>query len=293
MDAIIRREFPKFLKRKERAFKAKQKVMKNFEKLSQQLFNEKKMEDLKKENPPIHPWRPCPGGHCWVRMHPRQVKPSPKNPSGYTMVDGHCRINAKKKEMIHLDEISRISEQHFKNLKNKPCPDNLGFKAKNADGRAYDDLIAGWTQYWNDIFQPQERLDPNLVKALIASESGFNKKSSARVPGTKNDRAHGLMQITDSTIRILNDEKGELKDHFIKVNKTEILDPSANIYAGIRWLFHKKRLTSAKLRREATWLEAIASYKAYLNEMLKNPDVIPTGMKNLNDNYEVLKKCKK
>ncbi|MGE0632177.1 MAG: transglycosylase SLT domain-containing protein [Pseudobdellovibrionaceae bacterium] len=293
MDAMIRREFPKYLKRKARAFKEKQKVLKNFAILSDQLLNEQKVSELKIENPPTHPWRPCPAGHCWVRSHPRQVKSTRKNPDGYTMVDGHCRINPKKKEIIFLDEIEKISESHFRDLKLRPCPIDLGFNKKTANGLAFDDLIAGWTQYWNDIFKPQEPLDPNLVKALIASESGFNAKSVIAVSKSKKNMARGLMQITDQTLKILNDEKGELKDHFVKLTKTQVMNPSANIYAGIRWLFHKKRLASGKLGHEASWMETIANYKSYLNKKIENPNEKFKGMDNITRNYGRLKECKK
>ena len=80
------------------------------------------------------------------------------------------------KDQLYLDEIQEISKQHFSYLKNKPCSIDLGFKNKFVDGSQYDDLIAGWTQYWNEIFQPEIFLDPNTVKALIASESGFDLK---------------------------------------------------------------------------------------------------------------------
>lgn len=39
----------------------------------------------------------------------------------------------------------------------------------------------------------------------------------------------------------------------------------------LRWLFHKKRLASVKLKREASWIEAVAEYKSYLQAWKKNP----------------------
>lgn len=121
------------------------------------------------------------------------------------------------------------------------------FKAKPQ----YDDLIFGWTQYWNKTLNPKQPLDANLVKALIASESGFNIKSNIPA-GKKIGRAHGLMQLTDQTIQIFGDTQGELKNDFISLTPQDLSDPSSNICAGIRWLFRKKVTASARLGRAAT-----------------------------------------
>ncbi len=293
MERAIQKEFPKVLRRKKLAFIAKKEILKNFNILSKQLLKEKRNEELKKLNPPIHPWRTCPLGSHWVNTHPRQVQLSNKNPNGFTIVDGYCRPNPTKKDQIVIDEIRRISEKFFKNIKNKPCAINLGFKTKKKNGLAYDELIAGWTGYWNEVFKPNEKLEPDFVKALIASESGFNREAITDIPLKKNDKARGLMQITDQTIKILNNPKGELANHIIKLSKKEIMDPSANIYAGIRWLFHKKYLTSKILGREASWKETIINYKGYWKDYLKNPNGKYSGMTNIYEHYEILKKCQK
>jgi soluble lytic murein transglycosylase-like protein len=108
-------------------------------------------------------------------------------------------------------------------------------------------------QHWNDIFNFKEPLDPNLVKALIATESSFRVDP----PGTK---ARGLMQLMPETFGYLNNTK-ELKEHFIEIKKKEnYLDPSANICAGVRWLFRKKVTAGALLKRDADWIEAVADY---------------------------------
>ena len=49
-----------------------------------------------------------------------------------------------------------------------------GLLAEFDDANKYDVLIRGWVRYWNEIFQPKNPLDPNLVKALMATESSFN-----------------------------------------------------------------------------------------------------------------------
>lgn len=65
-------------------------------------------------------------------------------------------------------------------------------------------------------------------------------------------------------------------------------DPALNIAAGIRWLFRKRETASAKLKRQATWTEAAADYKSYLEKWEKQPD--HKQMNKLVDYYERLKK---
>ena len=69
----------------------------------------------------------------------------------------------------------------------------------------------------------------------------------------------------------------------------EVADPNANLFAGIRWLFHKKYLASHRLKREATWVEAIAEYKGLLSQLgkVEKADRI---MINLESYYKRLKK---
>jgi ribosomal protein S15P/S13E len=152
-------------------------------------------------------------------------------------------------------------------------------------------LIAGWVQYWNEILKSDQPLDPNLVKALIASESNFyperlnNKKDS--------NSARGLMQITNDTRKLLDDGK-ELKDHYVTATKKDLNDPAVNICAGVRWLFRKREIASAvRLKRQATWLEAAEEYKGdlegLLNENKKSQKDVAPFLKYLQD----VKKCQK
>lgn len=135
-------------------------------------------------------------------------------------------------------------------------------------------------QYWNDIFHPNDPLNPNLIKALIATESSFNTDPK------KVKSAHGLMQITNLTFRILRDAKGELKDHLIRMTRKQLLSPSTNICAGIRWLFWKKITVSVRLKRIASWEEAIIEYKGYWDEVDSGHD--PEAMQNLRQYLERL-----
>lgn len=240
-----------------------------------------------KKNLEPHHWRLCPYGEHWVNTHPTRVSPSKKNPAcSITTRKGHCAKNPSGKDQLYPDEIKSISEDQFKTVKNQPCSMNLGFD----DGSQFDELIAGWTQYWNEVFQPKVQLSPNIVKALIASESGFrtgllaNKKNS--------NSARGLMQILNSARKTLGDEGGELQDHFLTVTKTELNDPSINICAGIRWLFQKHKLASSYLQRDASWEEAVMNYKGKLKT--KSVDKETEKQKKIfNDYLSRLEKCEK
>lgn len=167
----------------------------------------------------------------------------------------------------------------------KPCSLPLDF---GAAGSQYDDLIAGWVQYWNDVLKPDVPLDPNLVKALIASESSFDPDKLAD-PNNSNS-ARGLTQILNSTRKILGNDKGELKDHFITVTKADLNDPGVNVCAGVRWLFQKRKLASIHLKRQASWIEAIWEYKGTAGLPKKDAK---QEMDMFNGFYEDYQKCAK
>lgn len=111
-------------------------------------------------------------------------------------------------------------------------------------------------------------LAPDFLKALVATESGFDTPRDVQ---SKVGPARGLIQITEQTRRILQDPKGELKDYLIEMTVEESRDPEVNIAAGTRWLYHKKQLANRRLKREATWEEAVAEYKGILPVLGKNP----------------------
>lgn len=123
------------------------------------------------------------------------------------------------------------------------------------------------------MFEAKDLLDPNLVKALIASESSFepdviNYKNSSKI-----GPARGLMQLTDDTVQILYGHKVELRDHFIYLSHTTVMDPSANICAGTRWLFQKKagakeRYAKVDPDHTVSWDDAVAEYKGVLGGLL-------------------------
>jgi hypothetical protein len=246
-----------------------------------------KAQPIKKDAPPVHSWRICPYGEHWVRTHPMHVPASKTHPEGsITTRHEHCAKNPSGKDQFYPDEVQEIAKNNFSKLKNKPCPISL---ISGVDGNQYDDFIAGWVQYWNEVLKPDELLDPNLVKALIASESGFNAKAMASK--TNSNSARGLMQITNKSRKLLGGDHGDLKDHLITVTKEELNDPNINICAGIRWLFEKRRIASVHLKRTATWTEAVWKYKTL--ELAKTKKKAEDIKNKFNKFYEVLQKCEK
>ncbi len=211
----------------------------------------------------IHPWRLCHIGKHFVKKHIVHLPPSREHPNGTTIErHEHCAINPSKKDILSFDEIQEITEKHFHQLGGAP-------KAGMLKGYAYADKfdaeIRGWTRYWNDIFSLPDPLDANLVKALIASESSFHQETN--IPAKKHGRARGLMQITDSTMTALSNHHGELSNYLICFEHVKLLNPTANICCGVRWLFRKKITASSKLDRQATWIEAVADYKGILKNL--------------------------
>jgi hypothetical protein len=248
-----------------------------------------KNTDIADENK-SHPWRQCPIGEHLVVTHQMKVPISIKNPDGFTSRKEHCALNPRRNKKVISDylgpdEIDYIATKYFGTLKGPPTEDNLGFE----DGNKYDHFIRGWTKYWNDIFKPTVPLDPNLVKALIGSESSFNANPEAQNAGTAG-KARGLIQLTDQAVTALSIPNNEIKDYYVKISREDTANPNRSIAAGIRWLFHKKRLASGKLKREATWEEGIVEYKAYSKEMIAGKHMNEKGMIVIYDLFKRLQK---
>lgn len=157
------------------------------------------------------------------------------------------------------------------------------------NGNSYDHLIAGWTKFWNEILNPKVPLSPDFVKALIATESGFR---ISRDTNSKDGAARGLIQLTENTRKILQNQKGELQNHFIALSVEESREPTTNVAAGIRWLHHKKKLAEHRLKREITWEEASAEYKGILSQIGKN-ETADGIMKKLREYHERLRSQRK
>lgn len=275
------KEFPRVIARQRMRAKESDKRFKAFKPVAEALVR----NGIESRH---HQWRLCSPGHHWVREHLRKTQ------SGFTSVEGHCRINLGRKDELSADEIVQITKNVAIDKSWMPASDNLGFLLpKNFDGNQYDRSIAIWTKYWNDIFAPDILLDADFVKALMASESGFNP-----VPIGKNKKnpAYGLMQVTKQTLRILGDPKGELKNHLIHVDENTIAYPDVNIAAAIRWLHFKREKASKRLGRPATWQEALLEYKGYLKKKTPRAPGKPQehkGMKVFRGFYERLQDARK
>lgn len=233
----------------------------------------------------IHPWRICPIGKHYVRVHPEHTPSSKEHPTGEIVtIRGHCARNPSHKnlnkqdiptkDILSFEELQFIAKTYFMDLKGPPKAHILPFDRADE----FDPQIRGWVMYWNQVFDAKDPLDPNLVKALIASESSF--KPDTKTPTSNGTGiAHGLMQLTDDTINIINGSKTGLKDNFLHITFDEASEPSTNICAGVRWLFMKyagarERIAKANLNRQATWDDGIAEYKGILKGIIenKNPD---------------------
>ena len=232
-----------------------------------------------------HPWRVCPRGQHLVRAHLEHIPPSKEHPEGHVITrHEHCAANPTHKDKLTFNEMQAMTAVYFHDLSGPPTPILLTKEFSGAD--KYDLFIRGWVQYWNSIFPSDDPLDPDLVKALIATESSFNQDIDKIHPESS---AHGLMQITNPTLHILQNHNGELSDHLIHLTLHELQDPSANICAGVRWLFRKKVTAKARLHRTASWEEAVADYKSYLLDIISGNKPEPHAMQDLRRYLAILK----
>ena len=212
-----------------------------------------------------------------VREHPRHVPVTKKNPRGITLVHRHIR----RLPGTYLDasEIEKVFKKYDRRKLMYPTSKRL-MEYNNSD--KYDEHIAIWTDYFNNVFNSNPPLDPDVVKALIASESGFK----ADPPGNK--IATGIAQITKQTLEILQDPRGEAKDFiFNKIRQKDLKDPAVAIPMAVRWLFRKKETVRNKLRRDPTSEELILEYKGMLKS---GTDLKINALENFKDHYEKLKK---
>lgn len=210
-----------------------------------------------------------------VRTHPRYVKPSAKNPDGITIVDQHLR----RVPGTFLDEkeIYKITNGYSLKGIQKPSKNNL----ESPDGNLYDNQISIWTNYFNKLFKITPSLDPNMIKALIGSESNF--KVDARTP-----QAIGIAQITKQTLKIAQDPNGEVKDFiFNNISQKDLENPDIAIPIAVRWLSHKKSMAEIKLGRPATHEDIILEYKGLLKSETKYKN---NALKQYRKFYEILTK---
>lgn len=210
-----------------------------------------------------------------VHTHSRRVKPSIKNPRGITVVDEHLR----RLPGTYLDELEIYKIANGYNLKKVllPSTQDLGFD----DDNAYNDLIATWTDYFNQLFNINPKLDPDMIKALIGSESGFEIDP-------KNPLAIGVAQITKETLKIIQNPKGEAKDFiFNSISQKDLKNPELAIPIAVRWLAYKKTRAESKLGRPATHEEIILEYKGLLKS---KTEFKKKALERYRELYGILKK---
>lgn len=237
-------------------------------------------EALAKFSEPVHPWKLCPPGEHYVRQATVQEHVRDGSVVRSHLRRDHCRESQNStKNILTAHEAADMAELFP--LTDQPLGSALGFGKRETE---FDDLIRGWTEYWNHVLNPSPSLDPMIVKALIASESSFDANA-----GKGKKSAIGLMQLMPDTIRYLNGERNELEDHIFEFDSQDIFDAGLNISAGIRWLFRKRELAAHRLKRDATWEEAVSEYKDYLRRVLKNPKVSQKGMNIFRENLEKLR----
>lgn len=189
-----------------------------------------------------------------VHEHPRHVPIGPQNPDGITIVDQHLR--QLKDASLDLEEINSTFINYDRKKLLYPTSGKLNIY-KNSD--KFDDTIAVWTDYFNKQFNANPPLDPDIVKALIASESGF------RVDPHENKKAFGISQITPSTLKIVQDPKGEAKEFiFNKIRQKDLKNPDIAIPMSVRWLFRKRATAMVLLKRAPDHEELILEYKGLL-----------------------------
>lgn len=210
-----------------------------------------------------------------VHEHPRRVPPSSKNPDGVTIVDQHIR--RVPGTFLDRDSIQKIYQEYSR--KGIPYPGSDKLDLENADD--FDEQIAVWTDYFNKIFKIDPPMDPDMIKALMDSESSFNTTARTNV-------AIGLMQITKDTLKIMQDPKGEVKDFiFGKIRQKDLENPDISIPMGIRWLAWKRARAQSKLGRPPTNEELILEYKGLLKSKSK---WAKDALDNYRKSYEKLKK---
>ena len=211
-----------------------------------------------------------------VKEHPRKVSVSKKNPDVITIVDKHPR----RLDGTFLDKKEIEKNVQSYDLKNLIYPKS-GKLVKYPDSDKYDELIAIWTDYFNKKFPSESLFDPDVIKALIGSESGFKLDPV-------NPQAFGIAQITKETFKALQDPKGEVKEFiFTKFTLKDLKNPVVAIPMAIRWMFRKKRLAQGKLGKEPNAEEIILEYKGLLKSTSKYKD---KSLKKFRELYVLLKK---
>lgn len=213
-----------------------------------------------------------------VREHVLKVPVSSKNPEGKTIRDSHTR----RQPGTDLDREGIFNLYRSYDLKGLiyPTAKRLLKEYKNSDD--YDELIAVWIDFFNKKLGADVPLDPDLVKALIASESSFRHDPSS------NRIAFGITQITKQTLRVIQDPRGEAKEFIFKgIRQKDLKEPNVAIALAVRWLYRKQYTAKSKLGRMPSHEEVILDYKGLLRSTTKYKD---TALENYRRHYGIFKK---
>lgn len=168
----------------------------------------------------------CPIGYHIVKGHRRTCASGTK-----TWVDTHIRKNRGKHTMYLAENLLFLywtREKKYEKLK----------AIKGYPGyHELDSIIQFWLEYWGNKFKKFPKVDPLLIKALIAKESSFNPKADPKV---SHSSAYGLMQVVDTTRKALTGKiKSSVTRNFITVSRKNLENPVINIAVGVRWLVVK------------------------------------------------------
>lgn len=214
-----------------------------------------------------------------VREHSLHVPISGRNPTGVTIRDRHLR--RLKGTYLDAAEIESLFKGYDRKGLAYPTGRKLTEKYKNAD--KFDEIIAVWTDFFNKKFNAEPPIDPDIVKALISSESDFDPD-----PFGNRKIAIGIAQITKKTLKILQDPNGEAKDFIFKdIRQKDLKDPNISIPMAVRWLHRKKETAAIKLKRVPSHEEIILEYKGLLKS---DSDYKKAGLKKYREAYATLKK---
>lgn len=178
----------------------------------------------------------CPPGYHIVKGHYRKTK------DGKTWVDKHQRKNRNKsKKMTYFPE--NLLYLFWSNTKKYKLLKSIkGFKGFHE----IDSVIQFWLEYWASKFKQIPKIDPLLIKAIIAKESSFNPKADPKVAHSS---AYGLMQIVDKSRAALSGRiESSVTMEYIVVTREDLEDPVINIAVGTRWLIVKFFLLKKKDR---------------------------------------------
>ncbi len=152
-----------------------------------------------------------------------------------TWVDAHISKNPKKMQAGYLPE-NLLYLYWSLNKKYSTLPDIPGYRGRNE----FDAVVQFWIEYWKEqkLIFPED-LDPLMVKAMIAVESGFNQNAK-----NKKGSAGGLLQILDSAIRTLwgvpnRNGWADVTKERIHILYGDKFDPVINIAVATRLLAYK------------------------------------------------------